>query len=71
MQRYEPCGCPRIILTGILQGKITSEEAKEARDRVTVVGPEKGLAGVQDVDMVVEVRIKNSGNIKGRNAHAP
>ncbi|KAI0821166.1 3-hydroxyacyl-CoA dehydrogenase [Irpex lacteus] len=44
----------KLLEKDVAKGKITSEEAKEARDRVTVVGPEKGLAGVQDVDMVVE-----------------
>ena len=41
-----------------LQGKITNEEAKEARERITVVSPDKGLAGLQDVDMVIEVHTR-------------
>ncbi|KAJ3551619.1 hypothetical protein NM688_g4601 [Phlebia brevispora] len=42
-----------------LQGKITSEEAKEARARVTVVSPEQGLSGLRDVDMVIEAVSEN------------
>ena len=37
------------------KGRLTSEQAKEARDRVSVVGSEAGLKGLRDVDMVVEV----------------
>ena len=37
------------------KGKIKSEEAKEARDRVTIVPADKGIAGFRDADMVVEV----------------
>jgi 3-hydroxybutyryl-CoA dehydrogenase len=39
----------------IAKGKITGEDAKDAMDRITVVGPEVGLKGLRDVDMVVEV----------------
>ncbi|KAI0343470.1 hypothetical protein BDW22DRAFT_1355915 [Trametopsis cervina] len=44
----------KLLEKDVAKGKITSEEAKEARDRVTVVSPEKGLAGIRDVDMVIE-----------------
>lgn len=44
----------KLLEKDVVKGKIKAEEAKEARDRVTVVPPEKGLVGLQDVDMVVE-----------------
>ncbi|GJE94649.1 3-hydroxyacyl-CoA dehydrogenase [Phanerochaete sordida] len=44
----------KLLEKDVTKGKIKAEEAKEARDRVTVVPPEKGLVGLQDVDMVVE-----------------
>ena len=40
-----------------MQGKISSEDAKQARDRVSVIAADKGLAGMRDVDMVIEVRL--------------
>ena len=45
--------------TGGKQGKIKAEEAKEARDRITVVPPVQGLSGLRDADMVIEVRFYN------------
>ena len=39
------------------QGKIQSEEAKEARERIIVISPERGISGFKDADMVVEVCI--------------
>ena len=40
----------------VAKGRISQADATEARERVTVVGPEVGLKGLRDVDMVVEVR---------------
>ncbi|KAI0688449.1 3-hydroxyacyl-CoA dehydrogenase [Cytidiella melzeri] len=44
----------KLLEKDVGKGKISSEEAKEARERVSVVSPDKGLAGIRDVDMVVE-----------------
>lgn len=46
----------KLLAKDVAKGKIQATEAKEARDLVTVVGPEVGLKGLRDVDMVVEVR---------------
>jgi 3-hydroxyacyl-CoA dehydrogenase len=45
----------KLLAKDVAKGKITSEEAKEARDRVTVVPEDVGLKGLRDVDLVVEV----------------
>lgn len=45
----------------VAKGKIQEIDAKEARDRVSVVSPEKGIAGLRDVDMVIEVRLYTTG----------
>lgn len=45
------------ILLISAQGKISSEEAKEARARVMVIPPEQGLLGLRDVDMVIEASL--------------
>ena len=45
------------------KGKISAEDAKQARDRVTVVGAEKGVAGMRDVDMVIEVRLRTKHDV--------
>ena len=39
----------------VAKGRLTSSEASEARGRVSVVPEEKGIAGLRDVDMAVEV----------------
>ena len=41
----------------VAKGRLSSEHAKEARDRVSVVGTEQGIKGLRDVDMVIEVGI--------------
>lgn len=43
----------KLLEKDVGKGRLTSEEAKEARDRIAVVD---GLKGLRDVDMVVEVR---------------
>ena len=43
----------KLLEKDVGKGRLTSEQAKEARDRITVVD---GLKGLRDVDMVVEVR---------------
>ena len=35
-------------------GRLSSEGNKEARGKVFVVGPEAGIKGMRDVDMVIE-----------------
>lgn len=42
----------RLLDKDVAKGRIKSEEAKEARSRITVVD---GLTGLRDVDMVIEV----------------
>ncbi|KAJ6593271.1 3-hydroxyacyl-CoA dehydrogenase [Mycena capillaripes] len=44
----------KLLEKDVAKGRITSDAAKDARDRVTVVGAEAGLKGLRDVDMVVE-----------------
>ena len=46
----------KLLAKDVAKGRISSEEAKEARDRVSVVGPEAGIKGMREVDMVIEVR---------------
>ncbi|PPR00071.1 hypothetical protein CVT24_008973 [Panaeolus cyanescens] len=44
----------KLLAKDVGKGRLTSEQAKEARDRITVVGKEEGIKGLRDVDMVVE-----------------
>ncbi|KAJ7750054.1 3-hydroxyacyl-CoA dehydrogenase [Mycena maculata] len=44
----------KLLAKDVAKGRITADDAKDARGRVTVVGPEAGLQGLRDVDMVVE-----------------
>jgi uncharacterized NAD(P)/FAD-binding protein YdhS len=44
----------KLLSKEVTKGNIQSTEAKEARDRVTIVG-EEGVKGFRDLDMVVEV----------------
>jgi 3-hydroxybutyryl-CoA dehydrogenase len=45
----------KLLAKDVAKGALASGEAREARDRITVVGEETGLRGLRDVDMVVEV----------------
>ena len=45
----------KLLAKDVAKGRLSSEEAKEARDRVSVVGPEAGIKGMREVDMVIEV----------------
>lgn len=47
----------KLLAKDVAKGRISQADATEARERVTVVGPEVGLRGLRDVDMVVEVRL--------------
>lgn len=44
----------KLLAKDVSKGKLESEAAKEARDRVVVVG-EEGIKGFRDLDLVVEV----------------
>ncbi|KIP08640.1 hypothetical protein PHLGIDRAFT_87836 [Phlebiopsis gigantea 11061_1 CR5-6] len=44
----------KLLEKDVAKGKIKAEEAKEARDRITVVPPVQGLSGLRDADMVIE-----------------
>jgi len=44
----------KFLAKDVAKGRITSEEAKEARDKVSVVGPDTGIKGMREVDMVIE-----------------
>jgi len=44
----------KLLAKDVAKGRISQADATEARERVTVVGPEVGLRGLRDVDMVVE-----------------
>ena len=46
----------KLLAKDVEKGKLTDTEAKEARDRLSVVG---SLEGLRDVDMVVEVCIQS------------
>lgn len=45
----------KLLAKDVAKGRITNEQSKEARDRVSVVSGEAGVKGFRDVDMVVEV----------------
>lgn len=46
----------KLLAKDVSKGRLTTEEAREARDRVTVIGSDVGIKGFRDVDMVIEVR---------------
>jgi 3-hydroxybutyryl-CoA dehydrogenase len=45
----------KLLAKDVAKGRLTVEQSKEARDRVSVVSNESGVRGFRDVDMVVEV----------------
>ena len=47
----------KLLATDVAKGKIQELDAKEARDRITIIDGARGLTGLRDVDMVVEVRL--------------
>lgn len=56
----------KLLAKDMGKGRLTSAQAKEARERIKVVGMEHGIKGLRDVDMVVEVSpdfFKNSLNL--------
>jgi len=46
----------KLLEKDVAKGRLSSEEAKEAWDKVSVVGPQIGIKGMREVDMVIEVR---------------
>lgn len=46
----------KLLAKDVAKGRLSSEQAKEARDKVSVVGQEAGIKGMREVDMVIEVR---------------
>ncbi|KZV66730.1 hypothetical protein PENSPDRAFT_81087 [Peniophora sp. CONT] len=44
----------KLLAKDVSKGRISQADASEARDLVTVIGPDVGLKGFRDVDMVVE-----------------
>ncbi|KDQ56409.1 hypothetical protein JAAARDRAFT_36576 [Jaapia argillacea MUCL 33604] len=51
----------KLLAKDVSKGKIQDLEAKEARDRITIVGQDQGLKGMRDADMVVEAVSENLG----------
>ncbi|KAF9529801.1 3-hydroxyacyl-CoA dehydrogenase [Crepidotus variabilis] len=49
----------KLLAKDVNKGRLTNEQAKEARDRLMIVGKEEGLKGLRDVDMVVEAVSEN------------
>lgn len=45
----------KLLAKDVSKGKITEDDAKAARARVTVVPDETGMKGFRNVDMVIEV----------------
>lgn len=45
----------KLLAKDVAKGKIVEMEAQAARSRITVVPQDKGIPGLRDVDMVVEV----------------
>lgn len=50
----------KLLAKDVAKGRLSSEQAKEARDRVSVVGSEAGIKGMREVDMVIEVHFYKS-----------
>ncbi|KAF6761144.1 3-hydroxybutyryl-CoA dehydrogenase [Ephemerocybe angulata] len=49
----------KLLDKDVNKGRLTTEQAKEAKERVEVVGAEAALKGLRDVDMVVEAVSEN------------
>ena len=45
----------KLLAKDVAKGKIVQTEADEARSRISVVPHDKGIIGMRDVDMVIEV----------------
>lgn len=55
----------KLLAKDVGKGRLTAEQAREARGRVEVVGEGVGMKGLRDVDMVVEVRPSSSLYLMG------
>lgn len=55
----------KLLAKDVAKGRIQDIEAKEARDRITVIDGSKGISGLRDVDMVIEVRGPHSSCEQG------
>jgi len=49
----------KLLAKDVSKGKLKEIDAKEARDRVTIVSADTGIKGLRDVDMVVEAVSEN------------
>ncbi|TFY61353.1 hypothetical protein EVJ58_g4560 [Rhodofomes roseus] len=49
----------KLLAKDVNKGKLTAEQAKEARERVTVVDQNRGITAMRDVDMVIEAASEN------------
>ncbi|PPQ70597.1 hypothetical protein CVT26_013196 [Gymnopilus dilepis] len=49
----------KLLAKDVSKGRLTNEQAKEARDKISVVGSEAGIRGFRDVDMVIEAVSEN------------
>lgn len=45
----------KLLTKDVNKGKITAQQATEARERVKVVSQDEGVKAMRDVDMVIEV----------------
>jgi hypothetical protein len=46
----------KLLAKDVAKGKIQEEDARHARERVSVIDQTTGVRGMRDVDMVIEVR---------------
>ncbi|KAG5638447.1 hypothetical protein H0H81_012664 [Sphagnurus paluster] len=49
----------KLLEKDVAKGRLTTEQSKEARDRVSIVSTDVGIKGLRDVDMVVEAVSEN------------
>lgn len=47
----------KLLAKDVAKGKIKELEAKEAKERVTVIPNEQGIRGLRDVDMAIEASL--------------
>lgn len=47
----------KLLAKDVSKGKITEQEANDAKQRITIVPENVGIDGLKDVDLVVEVSI--------------
>lgn len=45
----------KLLAKDVTKGKISEQDAKDARARITIVPANLGISGLKDVDIVVEV----------------